>query len=579
MAKPIRNLLAALVLAALLPTISYAVQLPAPGEPVDVEKILASMTIEEKVGQLLMIGFGGTKINRQITHWLVKRHAGSVALFSRNIVNFEQTARFTRELHELTKDNIPIFLSLDQEGGNVVRVKDGAMVLPGNMALGATRSSVLAYVAGQALGVDLRLLGFNMNLAPVLDVNSNPSNPVIGIRSYGERPELVGKLGAWFVRGQQEQGIVAVAKHFPGHGDTTTDSHFSMPSVKASMQRLQQIELHPFRRAMNAGLDAVMTAHIALPRIAETADTPATLSHVVLTDILRKRLDFDGLILTDGLEMQGIIARYGAGRAAVMAIKAGADMTMVLWMPDMKEEVYQTLLAAARSSEISKQRLDESVRRILMVKAKRHLFDRKLEPLNDLLSQRNENPIHTRVAERIARESVTLVRNNGNLLPLQPIPYRRVLVVAPPGPFLQRMAKQRNIVTFKVPYVPNRERRLADINRATDLAYNADLVIVAAINRYQVELAKAVLRKMKNMPMVLVSFASPYYLASIPQIDAYVCTYSYLNDSQEAAAKALLGLAPMTGRLPVTIPGYYAYGHRVGEEHASITSTASIAIQ
>lgn len=569
-AREVLSVVAAVALLAAAP--AHAAWLPAPGEPVDVDRVVASMSVEEKVGQLLMIGFGGTRVGGSISHWLVDRHVGGVALFSRNIVDFEQTARFTRDLQTLVAGNIPIFLALDQEGGTVVRVHDGAMVLPGNMALGATRSTVLAYVAGQASGVDLRLLGFNMNLAPVLDVNSNPSNPVIGIRSYGEKPELVADLGSWYVRGLQEQGVIAVAKHFPGHGDTQSDSHFSMPSVNVDAKRLEDVELLPFRQAMAAGLDAIMTAHIALPRIAETPDTPATLSHVVLRDILRKRLHYDGLVLTDGLEMQGIVQRYGAGRAAVMAVLAGADMTMVLWMPDMKEQVYASLLAAARSGEISRERLDASVRRVLTVKARRGLFGRKLEPLDKLLAQRNDNPIHAQVAERIARESVTLVRNHGDLLPIHPVRYRRVLVVAPPGPFLRRMAQQRNVTVLETATVPSRERRDADVSRAIDLAWSADLLVVAAVNRYQVEMARSILREVPNLPAALVSFASPYYLSSLPQVDAYVCTYSYLDGSQDAAAKALLGLAPMTGRLPVTIPGFYAYGHRVGEERLAAAS-------
>jgi beta-N-acetylhexosaminidase len=339
-----------------------------------------------------------------------------------------------------------------------------------------------------------------------------------------------------------------------------------MPAVNADAKRLDEVELLPFRQAMAAGLDAIMTAHIALPRIAETPETPATLSHVVLSDILRKRLGYDGLVLTDGLEMQGIIQRYGAGRAAVMAVLAGADMTMVLWMPDMKEQVYASLLGAARSGEISRERLDASVRRVLTVKARRGLFGRKLEPLDNLLARRNDNPIHAQVAERIARESVTLVRNHGDLLPIHPVRYRRVLVVAPPGPFLRRMGQQRNVTVLETATVPSRERRDADVSRAIDLAWSADLLVVAAVNRYQVEMARSIMREVPNLPAALVSFASPYYLSSLPQVDAYICTYSYLDDSQDAAAKALLGLAPMTGRLPVTIPGFYAYGHRVGEE-------------
>ena len=531
-----------------------------------VDHWLAEMTPEEKVGQLMLIGFGGTGITPHITHWVHDRRVGGVALFSRNIVDFEQTVHFTRALSDLSEDGVPVFLALDQEGGNVVRVKEGAMLLPGNMALGATREPALAYVAGQALAIDLRLMGFNMNLAPVLDVNSNPQNPVIGIRSYGERPDLVGSMGAWYVRGQQEMGVIAVAKHFPGHGDTQTDSHFSTPSINVDLHHLKDMELVPFREAIAAGLDAIMTAHIALPNIAEGPDIPATLSHVILTDILRKQLEFDGIVITDGLEMQGIVQRYGCGRAAVKAILAGADMTMVLWSTDAKEEVYHALLSAVRRGEISAARLDQSVRRILTVKERRGLFSRKLEPLDDIVKSRNKNPIHEQVADRIARASITLVRNRGDALPLRSD--RRVVVLAPPGEFGTRLGAESNIALVPVPYVPSREQRRELTAKLVNLMRDADVAVAAVVNRYHLDIIKSAVAQAPHIPVVLVSLASPYYLVDMAEADAYVCTYSYLDVAQTAAAEALLGLRPMTGRLPVSIPGFYTYGYRVEQQLA-----------
>ncbi|MBI5510493.1 MAG: beta-N-acetylhexosaminidase [Deltaproteobacteria bacterium] len=554
-----------------------AVELPRPGEPVDIDQIIASMSVEEKVGQLLMVGFGGTRVTPHIRFWVKMRHVGGVALFSRNIVDLEQTARFTRELMAVDDQQIPLFVALDQEGGNVVRVKQGAMVLPGNMALGATRSPTLAYVAGQGLAIDLRNLGFNMNLAPVLDVNSNPKNPVIGVRSYGERPDLVAELGAWYVRGQQEMGVVAVAKHFPGHGDTQSDSHFSMPSIDADLTRLESIELRPFKEAMDAGLDAVMTAHIAVPRIAESPHVPSTLSTTIIGEILRKRMGFNGVVITDGLEMQGIVEQYGSGKAAVLAILAGADMPMILWTPKKKEEVYQALLAAVVAGEITTARLDQSVRRILATKLKRGLFARAVEPLATVLEGGNRNPLHEQVATRIAREAVTLVKNNGEVLPLRSVRYRKVAVLAPPGPLANILAAEPNVEVLTVPYIPSRERRREDVSEAIAMARGADLLVMAVVNRYHVEMAKAVTKALPYLPVAVVSLASPYYLASIPDVDAYVCTYSYLEDAQIAAAQALLGRSPMVGRLPVTIPGLAPYGFRVPDPRdASPTVAAAV---
>jgi beta-N-acetylhexosaminidase len=529
-----------------------------------VERMIAGMSVDEKVGQLLIVGFAGTEVNDQIRLWVQQRHIGGIALFSRNIVNVEQTMRFTRDLHALTARRIPLFVALDQEGGTVARVKDGALALPGNMTLGASRDPLLAFVAGQALAVDLRRLGFNMNLAPVLDVNSNPQNPVIGVRSYGERPDLVGQLGAWYVRGQQEMGVVAVAKHFPGHGDTQSDSHYAMPSVGADMKRLQQLELVPFRQAVDAGLDAVMTAHIALPAVSENATIPATLSQRVITGILRRQLGFQGIVMTDGLEMQGVANRYGSGRAAVLAILAGGDMPMVLWTDETREDVYRSLLRAVRTGEISRERLDQSVRRILTVKFNRNLFDAQYVP--PALARVGQHDLHAQVADRIARAGVTLVRNEGDLLPLaRSGGATKTVVLAPPGAFSNRMARASGITVVEVPMVPSRQRRRDEAMRLVALLQNADTFVAAVVNRYHLEIVGQVMKKLPKKPLALVSFASPYFLAEIPQADAYVCTYSYLDVAQNAAAEALLGEFRMTGRLPVSIPGYYPYGHHVEE--------------
>lgn len=555
---------------------ALAIDLPQPGEPVDIERIIRSMSVEEKVGQLLFVGFGGTEVNPHIEFWVKQRHVGGVALFSRNIVDLKQTASFTRGIHALTDGKIPLFVALDQEGGNVVRVKDGAMTLPGNMALGATRSTTLAYIAGQGLAVDLKLLGFNMNLAPVLDVNSNPKNPVIGVRSYGEKPDLVAELGAWYVRGQQEMGVVAVAKHFPGHGDTHTDSHFDMPAISADMKRLNELELAPFKKAMDVGLDAVMTAHIALPRVAEEANLPATLSRNILTKVLREQMGFDGIVVTDGLEMDGIVERYGSGRAAVIAINAGADMPLVLWQMKKKDEVYDTLMAAVKSGEISRERLDQSVRRILAVKARRGLFDRQLEPLERALKKDERLVTHQQVSQQIAREAVTLVRNHANTLPIRAVRYRKVVVLAPTGPFANRIGKEKYVEVVNTAYIPSREQRNSDAERMIAASRGADLMIFATINRYHLEMAKRVMKALPNVSAAMVSFASPYYLESVPDLDAYVCTYSYLDDAQRAAADALVGGQPMTGRLPVTIPGFYPFGHRAEGQLAEGPSDTAV---
>jgi beta-N-acetylhexosaminidase len=352
-----------------------------------------------------------------------------------------------------------------------------------------------------------------------------------------------------------------------------------MPAITADLARLEEVELWPFRRSMQAGLDAVMTAHIALPKIAEEPHLPATLSKTILTKVLRQRLDFDGIVITDGLEMQGIVEAFGSGRAAVLAIKAGADMPMILWTPQKKEEVYRSLLKAVRSGEISQKRLDRSVRRILTVKARRGLFDRRLEPLEVVLQSRNRNPVHQQVAERIAREAVTLVRNHGDLLPLRAVRYRRVVVMAPPGAFGRALANEPNVELITTPYIPSRQRRAEDTERVIEAGQNADLLVLTSVNRYHLGMVSKVIEALPQVPVAMVSFASPYYLTSIPDVDAYVCTYSYLDVAQGAAAEAILGRAPMTGRLPISIPGFYSYGHRVEDRLAGAPAVPASSVR
>ena len=259
----------------------------------------------------------------------------------------------------------------------MIRLKEGATVLPGNMALGATDSTELAERAGGITAVELAAVGVNLNFAPVMDVNNNPRNPVIDRRSFGESPELVSRLGVPYIRGLQRNGVLATAKHFPGHGDTTVDSHFDLPTVNHDLDRIHALELQPFRAAIDADVAAIMTAHIVYP--AFDPDRPATLSPTILTNLLREELGFDGLLITDDMEMKAIDDRYQSGEAAVMAIEAGADIVMVLWTPTKQNEVFDALLSAVNSGRISQARLDQSVERILKSKA---AFNRRFVDVN-----------------------------------------------------------------------------------------------------------------------------------------------------------------------------------------------------
>ncbi|MCC6811968.1 MAG: beta-N-acetylhexosaminidase [Deltaproteobacteria bacterium] len=515
---------------------------------------IQQMSEDEKLAQLMVVGFSGTSVNAEVDDLLARWKVGAIALFSRNVKSPEQVRRLTRGMRDVSKAVVAPFIAIDQEGGLVVRLKQGVSVLPGAMALGATRSRTLAYLAGRAVGADLRGLGISMNFAPVLDVNSNPANPVIGTRSLGERPELVAELGRWFIRGEDEAGIISVAKHFPGHGDTQLDSHYATPSLSIDLDRLRKLELVPFEQAIAFGLSAIMTAHIALPKVSEEPSLPATLSPRVLTGILRKDLGFDGLVITDGLEMRGIVEGEGIGRAAVKALNAGADMVMVLWSQKDREDVFSAMKGAYLAGELSHERVDASLTRIFRVKHKAGLFDKTMSP-ESLAAQR---VLHDQVAEEIAERSVTLVRDRTGLMPLYgPGKRTRVLYLGPEGQLAQSFM---NDMIELMPSLPTKEQRQKHAIDAIARSAQATVIVAAAQNRYHVEVIRQVREALPSVPMAFVSLGSPYYLAQLPTVDAYLCAYGDLPSSQRALARVLHGERGTVGRLPVTIPGHANYG-------------------
>jgi beta-N-acetylhexosaminidase len=492
---------------------------------------------------------------------LVRGHAvGGVCLFGRNVASAGQIATLNDELRSLMADALPPFIAVDQEGGNVVRVDDGNLVLPGNMLLGATRDPHLAFEAGYRQGQDLKRLGFNMNLAPVLDVNSNPRNPVIGIRAFSDDVKVVSELGAQFVQGQQAAEIVTVAKHFPGHGGVELDSHRVMPVVRLTRAQMSS-QLEPFRVAAAVGLDGMMTAHIAMPAISGD-DTPATLSQPVLGGLLRDELKFEGLVLTDELEMDAIDHRYGVGHAAVLAINAGADMVLIPWRLEKKTEVWEALLEAAKSEAIPRERLDAAVRRILAVKLKRGLFT-PLAPREERLAALGGS---RELADVIARAGVTLLRRS-KAFPLKA--NQRVAVITPEASLADALGRRLpHLEKMVVSALPAPLSRDALKVAARALAERSDVVVVGVVNTRQLELLDMV--ALTGKPTIMVVLGAPYLATAGRSAQVVVEVYSYRANATEAAAAALVGEAGTPGQLPVTLPGS-PFGTRldpVGEQKA-----------
>lgn len=341
-----------------------------------INSLVASMTLEEKIGQLFIVAFRKDEkgnnlytMDEHVKNQIEKFKIGGVILFSENISTREQTSNLIKSMQSVSK--IPLFISVDEEGGRISRLGNnpemGVTKLPSAKEIGDTNDPDFAYRLGKKLGSELLSFGFNMNFAPVADVNTNPKNPVIGDRAFSSDPKIAGIMVEQFVKGMQEENISSVLKHFPGHGDASKDSHKGAVVIEHGIERLKGIEFVPFKKGISAGADAIMTAHIILPEI-EPDNLPATLSNKILTDLLRKELHYDGLIITDALEMQAIKKHWPCDKASIMAFKAGAD---ILLMPDSLEKAYNAILNAAVNGDITEDRIDKSVYRILKVKYKR----------------------------------------------------------------------------------------------------------------------------------------------------------------------------------------------------------------
>lgn len=534
---------------------------------VSIPRLVKAMTLEEKVGQMTMVGFYGSEPTEEIQRLIQEHHAGNVILFSYsgNVVEPEQVARLNNGLQTLAEETrlgVPLLISTDQEGGVVARMTTGATELPGNMALAAGRMETGALETAALTADELKAVGINMNLAPVLDVNVNPDNPVIGVRSFGEDPELVARFGAAAIKGYQKNGVVATAKHFPGHGDTDVDSHLGLPVIDKSREEMEQVEWVPFRQAMRAGVDAIMTAHIHVPALDDTPDLPATLSKPILTDLLRGEMKYRGLVITDAMDMAGVADYFGGvDEAAVKAVEAGVDIVLLTPAIATEEQVrvMEAIVEAVRAGEIPEKRIDESVKRILKVKKKYQLFrDRYVDV--EQVSQRVGTPEHREQAERWTRQSITLVKNDDGILPLHLEESDRLGVVslfsleALVKPYHSRATEYR---------VPRLNPTDSEIAQAIAVAEESDRVLVGTHSSHLYPQQQKLVQALEKVgkPMVVIAFRNPYDIRDFPEVDGYMTTYGTRVISRQAAVDALFGAYAPTGKLPVTIPGLYPYGH------------------
>jgi beta-N-acetylhexosaminidase len=512
------------------------------------------MTLEQKVGQVFMLGFEGTALNASNRTLIQGLHLGGVTLFARNVENGPQLARLDADLQTIA-DPVPLFVSVDQEGGLVVRVTDGATVFPGNMAVGATGDPTLARRLAQASADELLAMGVNMDLAPVVDVNTNPLNPVIGVRSFGSNVDLVSRFGTEAIRGIQTGGVSAVAKHFPGHGDTDVDSHRDLPVVPHPLERLEALEFVPFKAAMQAGVDGIMTAHLYLPAIEPRQDVPATLSQTVLTGLLREHLGYQGVILTDALDMDAIKKDRTAAEAAVEAFEAGADMLLVAGInADDRRHLGDgppALLTAVQSGRISETRLDASVLRVLEAKARRGILAGAASPPAMPDGSVLNSAEHRALALDVARQAVTVQRDSAGLLPLNPS--QRILVVVADAPTRSEVVDDRlasNLLDAVRQFAPSAAG--ASARSAVSAVRDVDLVVFGtfdlAQHPEQQSLASALAATGK--PVVGISLRGPYDAPAAPAIGTFLTVYGDRPVHLQAAAEALFGRLTPAGKVP-----------------------------
>ncbi|WP_127585222.1 beta-N-acetylhexosaminidase [Paenibacillus koleovorans] len=542
---------------------------------------LAGWSLRRKIGQMLQCGFDGTIPNEDILK-LIREHAiGGVILFARNVSSAVQVAEMNAALQKaaLESGGEPLWISIDQEGGMVARLIEGVALMPGNMALSAGGTAEQSYQASRVAGEELRALGINLNFAPVLDVNNNANNPVIGVRSYGESPDRVGDFGLAAIRGLQEAGIAAAAKHFPGHGDTDVDSHLDLPKIKHDRERIYSVELPPFVRAIQGGVDSIMSSHVYFPAF-EPDGLPATLSRRVLTGLLREELGYDGVIMTDCMEMNAIAGHYGTVNAAVMAVEAGADMVLLSHRHDLQYGAVEALVAAVESGRIAEARIDASVQRLLALKAKRGVTAaavaaRAAAPTAGEAFARVGGREHMALAQSLSEASVTCVRAAEGALPLRAAgdgAGRTLALVMQPAVVTQvdealeaPMTLGRALQAQGLAAVDERVLAPAELEgRVDELAALAaggayDQVVIATYNAAffpaQGELVRRVMALGKQP--IVVAQRNPYDLLQFPDVPTFVAIYESRSLALQSAAKFLTGRIPAAGKLPVSIGSLY----------------------
>ena len=527
-----------------------------------------SSKLAKKAGQLLVIGFDGKSVPSYIKELIHQYHIGGIILFARNIGTPWEVLKLTTGLQQEAKKagyKHPLLICLDQENGVVRRLGEGTTLLPGSMALGATDNPDNAYKIGLATGKELKALGINWNLAPVADVNNNPENPVISVRSFGESPDTVAAFTTAAMKGMQDAGVATTLKHFPGHGDTAVDSHLDLPVISHSIDRLQSVELKPFQTAIEAEADTVMTAHVYFPSIEQEPGIPATLSKKVITGLLRERLGFQGVVTTDCMEMNAIANGIGTEKGAVTAFQAGVDIIMVSHTFDRQLGALNEIIQSIETGVITESAVDKSIQRINSMKQKYLTWDELSLVENPTVPEIVGSKQHQQLAYQVYEESITIVKNE-DIIPLKLTEDKSVLVIQPDnGNTMQAEDKSySNLSLGKAiqEYYPtadiyqlSQQITSTEINEIINKSKHYETIIIGtlSVNEGSPQIALVESLVEIHASVIVIAMRSPYDWNYLPGVSAYINTYEFTYPALQVAAAAVFGKVEVSGKLPVSL--------------------------
>jgi len=518
---------------------------------------IAKMTLEEKIGQMVGFAFYGKEFSEELRIQLQELKAGLVIFFKDNVGSLEQTYELIQKINHNAK--IPPFIALDQEGGMVTRVTTQVVQSPGAMALSANQSTQDAYNIAKAMGQELRALGFNFNFAPVADVNNNPSNPVINVRSYSDDPEVVGDYAVAAMKGYKDSLMMTSLKHFPGHGDTSVDSHIGLPSVSFDRKRLNQMELMPFRKAIDAGAPGIMSSHVRFLSIDDTY--PTSMSRKILTDLLRKEMGFDGLIVTDSLTMGAIHKNYTQEEIVLHAFNAGNDILITCGERDIngQRNFVEIAIRFVKENKISIQQINESVARILKYKSEYKVGENL--PNYQLVEERIANKQSLKLAENISEGSITVVKDTNSLLPI--LKNESVLVVFPVIKVVtlaDNLEGERTSLTDYLKDYVKCDKFFISIDPTEEesklllhIVNKYEKVIYCSYNAYLYSKQSQLINQIPKDYLIVIALRTPYDILALKDISTYICSYEASDLAFKSLTKVLMGFSKPKGIMPIRL--------------------------